>query len=318
MNFKKSSSYVQRQTNQMLRFYRQFFRVFMNDIVIFSHILKKHLRHLHQIFEFFQNKRVNLTSIKSFLNYFFIILLKQRVNSLDLFIFEKKIVVIVFLRFSKLLKNLNYFLSFIDWLRHCVERYSQLTQSLIICKTTLIKLIIINNNTRKKQSTQLKIFDLTSKKTKFFNQLQKTFVDFIFFIYFDFNRRLYIDLNVFKRWSFVVIVYHVLKNSIENVKFARIDVQFFFFQQVSQRREKKLLIHWVENNRNNMNDQKNSTYDKIDEIVVDNYLHESFNCDIYFQTNHIDYNKYRQVQSSISSCFTIFIQFQHCRSLQVW
>ena len=229
MNFKKSSSYVQRQTNQILRFYRQFSRVFMNDIVIFSHILKKHFRHLHQIFDFFQNKRVNLTSIKSFLNYFSIILLRQRVNSLDLFISKKKIVVIIFLQFSKSLKNLNYFLSFIDWLRHCVERYSQLTQSLIVRKTTLIKLIIINDNARKKQFTQLKIFDSTSKKTKFFNQLQKVFVDFIFFIHFDFNRRSYIDLNVFKRWDFVVIVYHVLKNSIENVEFARIDVQFIFF-----------------------------------------------------------------------------------------
>ena len=42
------------------------------------------------MFDFFNDKRVNLTSIKSFLNYFFIILLKQRVDNLKLFIFEKK------------------------------------------------------------------------------------------------------------------------------------------------------------------------------------------------------------------------------------
>ena len=90
MNFKNSSSYVQRQTNQMFRFYRQFSRVFIDDIVIFFYILKKHFQHLNQIFDFFINKRVNLTSIKSFLNYFFIILLKQRVDNLELFIFEKK------------------------------------------------------------------------------------------------------------------------------------------------------------------------------------------------------------------------------------
>ena len=66
MNFKNLSFYVQRQTDQMLRFYRKFFRVYMNDIIIFSKILKKHIVYFKQIFQLFANKRVNLIFNKSF------------------------------------------------------------------------------------------------------------------------------------------------------------------------------------------------------------------------------------------------------------
>ena len=86
----------------------------MNNIIIFSYILKKHLRYLQSIFELFQRKHVNLISIKLFLNYLSIILFNQHINNFDLFIFTKKIVVITLLRFSKNLKNLNYFLNFIE------------------------------------------------------------------------------------------------------------------------------------------------------------------------------------------------------------
>ena len=64
IKFKKSSLYVQRQIDQLLCFYRQFFRIFINNIMIFSHTLKKHLFYLQQIFELFQLKRVNLISTK--------------------------------------------------------------------------------------------------------------------------------------------------------------------------------------------------------------------------------------------------------------
>ena len=104
---------MQQQTNQLFRFYRQFFRVFINNIIIFFYSLKKYLLYLKQIFKFFRVKRVSLILTKSFLNYFLIILLNQRVDNLDLLTLTKKIVAITSLRFLKNLKNLNYFLNFI-------------------------------------------------------------------------------------------------------------------------------------------------------------------------------------------------------------
>ena len=240
MKFKNSSFYVQWQIDQLLRFYRQFFRIFMNDIMIFSRTLKKHLFYLQQIFELFHIKRINLTSTKFFLNYFSITLFDQRMNNFDLFISTKKIVTIILFRFSKTLKNLKYFLNFIEWLRHCVKRYAQLIQSLTKRKIALIKLITFNNdNNRKRQSIQLKLTNLISKKMKIFRRLQQVFVEFTFLTHFDSNRRLFIDLNVFKKWDFAIMIYHVMKNSKKN--FFRIDVQSIFFSTNYWTKRKKII-----------------------------------------------------------------------------
>ena len=84
----------------------------MNDIIIYSRTLSKHLNHLHKIFELFRQKRVNLIFNKSFLNYLFVILLNHRINLFDIIIVKK--IVIISLRFFVNLKNLNFFLKLID------------------------------------------------------------------------------------------------------------------------------------------------------------------------------------------------------------
>ena len=81
---------------------------------MFFYILKKHLNYLSQFFRLCKQKRINLTLTKLFLKYSLIILLNQHVNSLNFFIFEKKIIVITSLQFLKSLKNLNYFLNLIE------------------------------------------------------------------------------------------------------------------------------------------------------------------------------------------------------------
>ena len=69
MSFKNSSLYVQRQTDKLLRSFRAFARVYVNDIVIFSKTLEEHLNHLRQMFKLFIEKCVNLALIKFFLAY---------------------------------------------------------------------------------------------------------------------------------------------------------------------------------------------------------------------------------------------------------
>lgn len=58
----------------MLKFYKNFAKTFVDDIIIFSRILTKHFIYLTQIFEFFRNKRINLSFIKLFIDYFSITL----------------------------------------------------------------------------------------------------------------------------------------------------------------------------------------------------------------------------------------------------
>ena len=86
---------MQKQTNQMLKSFRDFSRIYMNNIIIFFKTLNKYIRYFRLIFQLFQIKKVNLTFIKLFLTYSLIILLKQRVDNLKILIFEKKIAIII-------------------------------------------------------------------------------------------------------------------------------------------------------------------------------------------------------------------------------
>ena len=75
MKYKNFLLYVQRQTNALLRSYYNFVRVYINNIIIFSHILENYINHLDQIFNLFRKKRMCLFFKKFFLNYSFIMLL---------------------------------------------------------------------------------------------------------------------------------------------------------------------------------------------------------------------------------------------------
>ena len=57
---------------------------------------------------------INLSSKKSFLNYFTIALLNQKINVFDLTIAVEKLKVIIKLNFFYILKNLKIYLNLID------------------------------------------------------------------------------------------------------------------------------------------------------------------------------------------------------------
>ena len=60
MSFRNNSTYVQRQINHILREYQFFVKIYVNDIVIFNYILKKHLRYFNQIFSLFVKLNITL------------------------------------------------------------------------------------------------------------------------------------------------------------------------------------------------------------------------------------------------------------------
>ena len=60
IKFKNSLAYIQRKINTILRVYRIFARVYVNNVIIFSRILKKHLTHLHTIFALFESFDITL------------------------------------------------------------------------------------------------------------------------------------------------------------------------------------------------------------------------------------------------------------------
>ena len=95
MNFKNSFVYVQRQTNLFFKNMREFAKIFIDDIIIFSRIRKKHLKHLKTIFErlFFLWRHFQF--YKKNFEFFFLILLNQIINALKFIIAKKKLIAIV-------------------------------------------------------------------------------------------------------------------------------------------------------------------------------------------------------------------------------
>ena len=69
MNYRNSSAYVQRMINKILRSYRHFYRAYVDNIVIFSTLLKKHLSHLRLVFSTLKKMNIYLLSRKSFFDY---------------------------------------------------------------------------------------------------------------------------------------------------------------------------------------------------------------------------------------------------------
>ena len=81
MNYKNSSTYVQRQIDRLFRFYRVFAKIYVNDIVIHSCILQKHFEHFRKIFDMLRVNNIFLKSKKfSLIISLFICLIKKSIH----------------------------------------------------------------------------------------------------------------------------------------------------------------------------------------------------------------------------------------------
>ena len=138
MKYRNSSAYVQRQINSMFKFFKKFVRAYVNDVVIFFNSLKKHFRHLTQIFKLFKKMNVIIKISKTFLKYSTIALLDQKVNNLNITITNEKLVAIQSLRFFISLKHLKTYFDKIEYLRQYVSYYAQKAKLLQNRKTRLL------------------------------------------------------------------------------------------------------------------------------------------------------------------------------------
>ena len=110
MKYRNFSTYVQRQIDKILRKYRYFIKVYVDNIVVFFNFFKKHLRHLNFIFALFKKYNIVIKLFKTYLNYLIVFLFEQRIDNFDLITIEKKIETIRDFKFFRTFKNLkNYF-----------------------------------------------------------------------------------------------------------------------------------------------------------------------------------------------------------------
>ena len=69
MRFINSVSYVQHQIDDILQSFHEFVQVYIDNIVMFSKILKKYKNHLHHFFSFFIEKNIIINLKKIFIRF---------------------------------------------------------------------------------------------------------------------------------------------------------------------------------------------------------------------------------------------------------
>ena len=216
MRYKNSSVYVQRQIDRLLRAYRKFVKAYVDDIVIFSRIWQEHVNHLRQIFIKLISVNIFIKFIKAFIDYSSVQLLSQKVNSLDLFISEKKLRVIAKLQFSRTLRQLKTYLDLIDWMREYVSFYVDVFKFLQKRKTILLKSTFKKESVKKTFVNRIKIDNSTSKERTSYEILQFLLSKFSYLIHHDSKRQIYMNLNASKEFDIDAVVYHVKKDSIKS------------------------------------------------------------------------------------------------------
>jgi hypothetical protein len=209
MRNRNSIAYVQRQMNILLNDLRKFVKAYIDDIICKSKTFREHLKRLRILFRIFLRKKIIINSLKTFLDYQNVILLKQRVNVLELIIVEKKLKAIALFKFSKNLIALERYLDLADYLRDKIYFFVDVFKFLQELKITLLK-NSFKDNRRKKFINKTKIISI-DKKMKFFLLLQKDLIKTILLMHFDKNKWLWIDLDESKKFDFEVIVFHVIK-----------------------------------------------------------------------------------------------------------
>ena len=148
MKWKNSLAYVQKKMNDLFQKY-SFVKIYINDVIVFSSSLEKHLRHFEKNIRFFEKWNITLKTSKTYLEYFSISLLDQKVDNFELTTTMKKLKTITNLSFFKTLKDLKIYFDIIEYLRNYVSYYAQKSESLNKHKTGLFKNEPMQKNAKK-------------------------------------------------------------------------------------------------------------------------------------------------------------------------
>ena len=240
MRFKNSPAYVQRKIDAILRVYRAFAKAYVDDIVVFSRILKKHLDHLRQIFQLLNSYGIRLSPKKSFLGYSTVVLLDQKVDAFDFTIAANKLAVITNLKFPYTLKNLKSYLSLTDWLRNYIAWYAQKSNSLQRRKTLLLRSSSTNKERQRKiYSARIVVKKPFAAELDSYRQLQKAFSKTKLLIHHDSTRTTYVNVDAFKRRDFGVVIYHLKPGADpNNLKVSEIELIMFLSRMLTSAEER--------------------------------------------------------------------------------
>ena len=208
MGYCNSPAYVQRQTDRLLREFKEFAKGYVDDIIIFSKTLQEHLMHLRQVFTLFLRVGIALKPSKSFMGYPNVQLLGQRVDSFGLSTPQERLAAISKLKFPQTLTALETYLGMTGYLRNYIAWYAQIARPLQDRKTELLKPSPKGGRERKSFAATTRLSDPSEAEVASFNTLQDLLSRPSYLIHFNPHWTLYIDIDASKDLGFGVVVYH--------------------------------------------------------------------------------------------------------------
>lgn len=113
-----------------------------------------------------------------------------------------------------MLKALKYYLGLIRYFRTYIYFYVKLLDLLYYFKTNLLKNALMFNQQRQAFASKIKLGPSTFLELLSFQSLQKALFRFTTLKYYNLDKILQIDLNVFKKFGFETIVFYIKNNNI--------------------------------------------------------------------------------------------------------
>ena len=211
MRFRNSFFYVKKQINRVFRSYKDFLKTYIDDIVIFFRIEQKHIDHLQKIFNVLTDNNIVVNSLKTYIEFSSITLLRQRVTFLNLSTNAEKLKAISNLIFSRTFEEFEIYLEFTKWFKQYISNYTVKSESFQNRKIELLKFVSKVDNVRKFYVLKIKIQNSSSKKIVSFDYIQHHLFNKKYFVYFEFERQLYIDLNSSDK-NIDVMIHHIKRN----------------------------------------------------------------------------------------------------------
>ena len=211
----------------MFREYRHFVRIYVNDIVVFFRTKIEHEIHLRKTFSMLNKNNISIKFIKTFLNYSSISFFDQKIDSLNLITFQKKLKTIVKFRFFRIFQQLETYFDLIDWLRDYIVYYIDIFKSLQNKKIELFRDEFIAKNVKRFYFSKTRVQHFIAKKLISFDVLQIVLTNFFYFVHSNFKRQLFVDLNVSKKFDFDVMFYYI-----KTIYFDQFEFDKYFFRHV--------------------------------------------------------------------------------------
>jgi hypothetical protein len=210
MGYCNSPAYVQRFMDNLLREFREFCRIYIDDMIVSSMTLADHVEYLGRVLSKLENHNILLSLTKAYVGFPLVKLLGRRVNSLGLSTPEEKAAAIADTPFPKTLSALETWLGMVGYFRSTIPNFVKVVGPLEDRKTLLLKLAPVAGNPRKTFARKTAIVDPSPDELTAFATIRLHFKDLSFLYYLSPDRQTYIDLDACKN-GFGAFAYH-LKN----------------------------------------------------------------------------------------------------------